>query len=210
MSSASEAVKFFLNKNWVTFALSLIAGFFTAVALVPAEWREAIPFENNDWKAISTIVVASAVYYVLFSIIHWGYKKISDKRYYSKIKKSNDEHDLMQNKIEIIHFIDCWNETDYQILMHLMNNGNKPIKTFLMFGTNIKPHWFKITPIKETPKPRRNDGEVRQEIYGSGAVKVSLKPEVYTFLKEILEEEGSLTSEYRPVFDFNEDSKETN
>ena len=125
MSSASEAVKFFLNRNWVTFALSLIAGFFTAVALAPAEWRKSIPFENNDWKTISTIVVASAVHYVLFSIIHWGYK-------------------------------------------------------------------------------------IRQEVYGSGSVKVSLKPDIYTFLKEILEEEDSLTSEYRPVFDFNEDSKETN
>ncbi len=208
MSSAGEVIKFFLNKNWVTFALSLIAGFFTAVALVPAEWRKAIPFENNDWKTVSTIVVASAVYYVLFSIIHWGCKKISDKRYYSKIKKTNDEHELIQNKIKVIHFIDCWNETDYQTLMRLMNNGNKPVKTFLMFGTNIKPHWFKISPAKETPKPKKGDGVVRQELYGSGAVKVSLKPDIYAFLKEILEEEGSLTSEYRPVIDFNEDSKE--
>ena len=52
MSSVGEAIKFFLNKNWVVFALSLIGGFFATIA-TPADWRNSIPFENNDWKTIA-------------------------------------------------------------------------------------------------------------------------------------------------------------
>ena len=207
-NTAGEIAKFFLNKSWVVFALSIVCGFFTSVALIPTEWRDSIPFQNKDWSVVATIVVTSLAFYLLFYLIYWICRKISDRHHYSKLKKENDAYDNEQAKINIIHMIDCWNESDYQDLMKLITNNNKPIKRFLMFGSNIRPNWFKIVPAKETPKPRKQSGKPSQEIRGSGAVMISLKPDIYAFLKQIYDEEGSLTSEYRQVFDFNEDSKE--
>lgn len=209
-NTASEIAKFFLDKNWAVFALSIICGFFTSIAIIPAEWRNAIPFENNDWKVVATIVIISLAFYLIFTFVCWAWRKFSDKRYYSRIQKENGAYDTAQAKANIIHMIDCWSGNDYQSLMRLMNNGNKPIKTSLQMGSDIKPRWFKITPAKETSKSKKSDGKAHQEVWGSGAVNVSLKPEVYSMLKEILEEEGSLTSEYRPAFDPNKDSKEKN
>lgn len=208
-NTASEITKFFLNKNWAVFALSIICGFFTSIAIIPAEWRDVIPFENNDWKGIATIIITSLVFYLIFYFVCWVWRKFSDSRYYSKLKKENEAHDMAQAKMNIIHMIDYWDENDYQNLMRLMSNGNKPIKTFLPMGSNIKPYWFKITPAKEPSRPKKSDGKVHQEVWGSGTVIISLKPEVYSFLKQIYNEDGSLTSNYRPVFDFNEDNGET-
>lgn len=209
-NTAGEIAKYFLNKNWAIFALSVVCGFFVSVTVIPAEWREAIPFQNKDWGVVATIVITSLAFYLLFYLIYWIFRKVSDNRHYSKLQKENDAYENEQAKMNVIHTIDYWDENDYQNLMRLINNGNKPIKTFLPMGSNIRPNWFKIVPVKETPKPKKNDGKVHQEVWGSGAVKVSLKPEVYSFLKQLYDENGSLTSDYRPVFDFNEDSKETN
>lgn len=208
-NTAGEIAKYFLNKNWAIFALSVVCGFFVSVAVIPAEWRDAIPFQNKDWSVVATIIVTSLAFYLLFYLIYWICRKVSDNRHYSKLRKENDAYETEQAKMNAIHTIDCWNENDYQNLMRLINNENKPIKTFLPMGSNIRPNWFKIVPVKETPKPKKNDGKAHQEVWGSGAVKVSLKPEVYSFLKQLYDENGSLTIDYRPVFDFNEDSKET-
>ena len=208
-NTAGEIAKYFLNKNWAVFALSVVCGFFVSIAVIPAEWRDAIPFENKDWSVVATIVVTSLAFYLLFYLIYWIYRKALDSRHYSKLRKENDAYETEQAKMNVIHTIDCWNENDYQNLMKLITNGNKPIKTFLMLGSNIRPNWFKIVPAKETPKPKKKYDKPHQEISGSGSVMISLKPDVYSFLKQIYDEDGSLTSNYRPVFDFNGDSKET-
>lgn len=209
-NTAGEIAKYFLNKNWAISALSIVCGFFVSVAVIPAEWRDVIPFQNKDWNVVTTIIITSLAFYLLFYLIYWFCRKVSDNRHYSKLRKENDAYENEQAKTNVIHTIDYWNENDYQNLMRLINNGNKPIKTFLAMGSNIRPNWFKIVPVKETPKPKKNDGKVHQEVWGSGAAKISLKPEAYSFLKQIYDEEGSLTSNYRPFFDFNEIIKEEN
>lgn len=208
-NAAGEIAKYFLNKNWAIFALSVVCGLFVSVSLIPAEWRDAIPFQNKDWSVVVTIVIVSLTFYLFFYLIYWAYRKASESRHHAKLRKENDAYETEQAKMNIIHTIDYWNENDYQNLMRLITNGNKPVKTFLPVGSNIRPHWFKIVPSKEAPKPKKDDRKAHQKVWGSGMVKVSLKPEIYSFLKQIYDEEGSLTSNYRPIFDFNEDSKET-
>lgn len=207
-NTVGEITKFFLNKNWAIFVLSIICGFFTSVAIIPAEWRDVIPFENKDWRVIAIIVIISLVFYLVFYLICTIWRKVSDRYYYSKLKKEKDDYSNEQAKMNVIHTIDCWNENDYRGLMKLITNGNKPIKKFLMSGSNIRPNWFKIVQDKETSKTKKQSERSSQEIRDPRAVIISLKPDIYAFLKQIYNEEGSLTSEYRPVFYFNEDSKE--
>ena len=102
-NTAGEIAKFFLNKGWVVFALSLIAGFFATI-LIPSEWRNSIPLENNDLRAIVSFVVAWAIFYVIFSGIRGLMKLATDKIKSNNLKKKNDEYRASQNREEM----DAW------------------------------------------------------------------------------------------------------
>ena len=99
-NTVGEIAKFFLTKSWVVFALSLIAGFFAAI-LIPSEWRNSIPLENNDLRAIVSFVVAWAIFYVIFSGIRGLMKLATDKVKSNNLKKQNDEYQARRNREEI-------------------------------------------------------------------------------------------------------------
>lgn len=205
MSSAAEIAKFFLNKNWPIFALSVICGFLTTVFIIPAEWKNNIPFENKDFSVIALIIVISLSFYLFFHLIYYIYRKIS----YIRLNKESEAFDARQEKENIMRNLDYWDENSYQTLMRLITNNNDSVKTFLTYDGHINPRWFKIETVQESStKTKKKYDKPHQEISGF-MVLVSLKPEIYKNLKQIYNEEGTLTNKYRPIYNFNEESKET-
>lgn len=202
MSSAGEVVKFFLSKNWVVFALSIIAGFFATIA-VPSDWRSLIPLDNNDWKTIVLFVVDVAIFYVFFSGILWLAKVIARGFKNARIKRKNiaaDKESRLQNlKMYLTDSPDIF----YSLVEHLVNNGNPWTYTFI--GGGYEEHymkntdWFMIEDAPKRAKAKKAGKAIRQEIY-VGRYKVKLHEWLYEDLKKIKAETGSLSHIHRDKY----------
>lgn len=201
MSSVSEVIKFFLNKNWVVFALSVVAGFFTAI-IIPADWRNAIPLDNNDWKTIALLVVGMAVFYVVFSGIAWLLKTIGKLRRKKKVKRDNEQAEMEAEKQEIRDYLTRSPDKLYWLVEHLISNGNPWTYVYLsdMYYEDEyinNTDWFKIDDAPEKRKVKVKNGEVRQEMVDTGRYKIKLHEWLYDKLKALKEETGSLGRTHR-------------
>jgi len=198
-NTAGEIAKFFLNKSWVVFALSLIAGFFATI-LIPSEWRNSIPLENNDLRAIVSFVVAWAIYYVIFSGIRGLMKLATDKIKSNNLKKKNDEYRARQNREEIKDYLTTSPDKFYWLVEHLVEKGNP--WTYIYAGSDyeddyvMNTEWFLIEDAPEKKRVKRNDGKVHQEIY-MGRYKIKLHDWLYEELKTIKSETKSLSHKHR-------------
>ena len=198
-NTAGEIAKFFLNKSWVVFALSLIAGFFAAI-LVPGEWRNSIPLENNDLRAIVSFVVAWAIFYVIFSGIRGLVKLATDKIKNNNLKKQNDEYQARRNREEIKDYLTTSPDKFYWLVEHLVEKGNP--WTYVYAGSEyeddyiMNTEWFLIEDAPKKERIRRNDDKVHQEIY-TDRYKIKLHDWLYEELKTIKSETKSLSHKHR-------------
>lgn len=203
---AGEIAKFFLNKSWVVFALSLIAGFFAAI-LIPVEWRDSIPLENNDLRTIISFMVAWAIFYVIFSGIRGLVNGIIGIIKSSIIEHKNDECESEQTRDNIKQYLTHSPDKFYWLVEHLVEKGNPWTYIYAGFGYEdgylMDTNWFMI---EDAPKRMRskksNDFKVvKQEIY-TGRYKVRLHDSLYEMLKEIKAETKSLSYKHRNKYPF--------
>ena len=196
MSSVGEAVKFFLNKNWVVFAVSLIGGFFTTI-LIPADWRSAIPLDNNDWKTIVLFVVVSAMFYVMFSGIIGLVKVLIAK------KRKHDYRRIEQalRQKEMKDFLTASPDRFFFLIEYLIKNDNS--WTYVYSGTEyesdyvMNTEWFVIEDAPEKRKVKDNDGKIHQEMFYIGRYKIKLHDWLYQELIDIKTKTGSLSHKHR-------------
>lgn len=201
-----EIAKFFLNKSWVVFALSLIAGFFTAI-LVPTEWRDSIPLENNDLRAIVAFVVAWAIFYVIFSGIRGLARSIKSKIKTTALKRQNNEYRAKQNREDIKNYLTTSPDKFYWLVEHLVEKGNPWTYVYAGFGYEdgylMDTNWFMI---EDAPKRMRskksNDFKVVKQEICTGRYKVRLHDSLYKILKEIKAETKSLSYKHRNKYPF--------
>ena len=178
-NTAGEITKFFLNKSWVVFALSLIAGFFAAI-LIPDEWRNSIPLENSGIRGLM--------------------KLATDKIKSSNLKKQNDEYRARQNREEIKDYLTTSPDKFYWLVEHLVEKGNP--WTYVYAGSEyeddyiMNTEWFLIEDAPKKEQIRGNDGKVHQEIY-TGRYKIKLHDWLYEELKTIKSETKSLSHKHR-------------
>lgn len=204
MSSVGEAIKFFLNKNWVVFALSLIGGFFATIA-TPADWRNSIPFENNDWKTIAIFIVSAAIFYVIFSGIASLIKMTVKKNRNSKYRRENYEARLADQREDLKSFLTNSPDKFYWLVEHLVDNKNP--WTYVYAGSGyeddylMNTEWFLIEDAPEKKSVKRSDGKVHQEIY-MGRYKMKLHDQLYDELKAIKTETKSLSYRHRTKYSF--------
>ncbi len=211
-NTAGEIAKFFLNKSWVVFALSLIAGFFAAV-LIPSEWRNSIPLENNDLRAAISFAVAWAIFYVVFSGIKGLAKMISNKVKNDNLKRQNDEYKTRRNREEIKDYLTTSPDKFYWLVEHLVEKGNP--WTYVYAGSDYEDNyimnteWFLIEDAPKKERVKRNDGKVHQEIY-MGRYKIRLHDWLYEELRAIKSETKSLSHKHRTKWPIKWEIAETN
>ena len=199
MNSVGEAIKFFLNKNWVVFALSLISGFFATI-VTPADWRNSIPFENNDWKTIAVFIVSAAIFYVIFSGVASLIKMAVKKNRNSKYRRKNYETRLANQREDLKSFLTNSPDKFYWLVEHLVDNKNPWTYVYVGFGYEdnylMNTEWFLIEDAPEKNNVKRSDGKVHQEIY-MGRYKIKLHDWLYGELKTIKSETKSLSHKHR-------------
>lgn len=195
-NTVGEIAKFFLNKNWVVFALSLIGSFFVTI-IIPVDWRNAIPFENNDWKVIALYIVVSAMFYVVFSGIIGLAKVIISK------KKKNDFDDVEQalRRKELKDFLTTSPDKFYHLVEFLVDKGNP--WTYVTTGMDytddyvLNTVWFQIANAPEKKNVRKSDGKVHQEKIYTGRRMLRLQDWLYQELVAVKKETGYLTHRHR-------------
>lgn len=200
MSNATgEIAKFFLHKSWVVFALSLVAGFFTVV-LIPSEWRDSIPLENNDLRSIISFAVAWAMFYVIFSGIRYLIKSISDKIRSNKLERQNNDYRVRRNREEIKEHLTTSPDRFYWLVEHLVEKDNP--WTYVYAGMSYEDNyimnteWFIIEDAPKKKRSKKSDGKVHQEIY-TGHYRIKLHDWLFEELKKIKSETKSLSYRHR-------------
>lgn len=196
MSIFGEVVKFCLNKNWVVFALSLIGSFFVTIA-IPMGWRNAIPFEKNDWKTIALYVVISAMLYVMLSGFIGLAKVIISK------KKKHDYDNVKQalRRKELKDFLTTSPDKFYYLVEFLVNNSNPWVYVYVgMDYTDdyiLNTVWFQIENAPEMKNMRKSDGEIHREKIDTGRRMLRLQDWLYRELVATKKKTGYLTHKHR-------------
>lgn len=219
MSSMSEVVKFFLGKNWVVFALSIIAGSFTAI-IIPTDWRNVIPLDNNDWKTIALFAVGMAVFYVVFSGIAWLLKAMFKLHQKRKLERDNTKAKLEATRQYIRDYLTDSPDKFYWLVEHLVNNGN-PWTYIYLSDMNYEDEcinctdWFMIEDAPERRKAKTKSDGTHQEIIYTGRYKIKLQDWLYDEIRNLKEEMGSLGRTHRHSCPYEwkivkEDKKEMN
>ncbi len=207
-----EIAKFFLNKSWVVFAFSLIAGFFTVI-LMPSEWRNGIPFENNDLRTAILFVVAWAIFYVIFSGIRGLVKIIIDKVKNDNLKRRNNEYRIRQDREDIKNYLTTSPGKFYWLIEHLVEKGNP--WTYVYAGSGyedsyiMNAEWFLIedAPKKECAK---KGYKIATQGFCTSRYKVKLHDWLYEELRAIKSETKSLSHRHRTKYSLNWEVVETN
>lgn len=189
-----------LEKQWVIFCLSILAGF-GGYYLLPSDYVDQMPFSSHDWNVVACIVLLGIVAYLFLSFLRYIASKISANRikrenreYYARQDKATVEANIEKYKSDI----DQLSDQDYSILMFLLEHENKKpyIQWNRSFGESILDNEiiFDSAPYKGTP-PVATDpvSGIKMFPVVDSPRQYLLKRDYYERLKYIQEKTGSIS-----------------
>ncbi len=173
-------VRAFLEKYFITTILSIVLAM-VMYLLLPEKF-----FITNRLGVIGFLVFVFLVMFLVIRFIIWGYEKLKNNKHEREYDKKKEK----ETYEEIKKFTDSLNETEYEILIRWVKNGNIPYVKNQSFDLGIYGGGlFTNFEIVNKTEIQEKDGE-----FLITKMQYRLKDEIYECLKYYYNKYGTISN----------------